>query len=73
VLDTGSILANDIDAATFSGLPNPSKYIMDGPEFASGEVLDGTLTFTTDEPGEYTITITSDHTYLDKEFTVDAT
>jgi hypothetical protein len=71
-LDKASILSDNTDTATISGIPNPSTFQVTGPEWVNGEVLDGTLAFTTDEPGEYTITITSDHRYLDKEFTIDA-
>lgn len=52
--DTTAIAADGADAATITGLPNPTRVLINGvPE----TVTDGEIVFTTEEPGAYLIAI----------------
>lgn len=71
VLDKTSIIADGVDAATLSGLPNPSTVTLLN-DYTETIVTDGTLVFTADVPGKYRLKVDA-FPYLDTEFTIDAT
>jgi len=62
------MLANGVDTAIISNLPNPTTVWFDGVEYT---VTDGIFEFTVDTPGELRIRCES-FPYLDKEFMVNA-
>lgn len=52
IIDKTTIVADGVDTATISGLPNPSLLDVNGSEVT---VTDGTLELTTSLPGSYVI------------------
>lgn len=67
-IDKTTMLADKIDTITVSGLPFPSKVIIDEQEF---QVIDGEFSFTVDTIGEYLIQCYSEG-YLSKEHVINA-
>jgi hypothetical protein len=70
--DVNSIAADGAETATLSGLPNPTMITITGPVQNAVEVIDGSLEFSTDTPGSYTVTASA-FPYLDQVTTVEAT
>lgn len=68
-IDKTSILANGSDAVTIKGIPDNAIARVGTHEVT---ITDGTLTFTTDMPGEYTICLEC-FPYLEEEVTINAT
>jgi len=68
-IDKNTITADSTDTITISNIPTPS-FVTIGSRVE--EVIDGSLTFTIDLPGTYTVTV-SCVAYLDKTFEVIAT
>lgn len=72
-LNKVDILADGVDAATLSNLPDSSTVIYRGPDSVRRELVqDGTIEFVTDIPGEHSIRIEC-FPYLPEEVTIHAT
>lgn len=66
------VVADGVDAVTLSSVPNPSVVLVRGiMRRQRVDVTDGTLVWTTDLPGSYTISVKSPG-YLEKEFAINA-
>ena len=59
VLDKTEIIADGIDSANVTEIPNNCQYMISGPLNDYGEILDNTLIITSDIPGEYMIILNS--------------
>lgn len=67
-----TMLANGVDSATISGVPNPTTARVSGPASSTATVIDGTLQLTFDLPGTYKVALTSINK-LPQEFAINAT
>jgi len=74
-IDTTTITANGSSTATISSIPNPSTAFFTVPEGAnpidSTTIIDGTIAFSCNTIGEYTITLSS-IPHLTETFTITA-
>lgn len=71
IIDKNDIVADGVDIATISNLPNPSTISIRilGISYV---VSDGSFGFTIDTPGSYTIRCDGGCQYLEKEFVINA-
>ena len=67
-IDKTTLIADGVDAATISVLPNPSLIYVNDEIYT---VIDGVFGFTVDTPGNYIVRCTA-FPYLIKEFIVNA-
>lgn len=71
-IDKTTMIANGVEVATISGVPNPTTARVSGPASSTATVTDGTLQLTFDLPGTYKVALTSLNK-LPQEFTINAT
>ena len=67
-IDKTTMVADGVDSATITILPNPSEVDVEGTIYA---VTDGLFEFTVDTPGEYLVDCYSDG-YVSRRFIVNA-
>lgn len=67
-----SILGNGVDAAEWSGLPNPTSVLVSGDVTYSGVTTDGTLDLTMDAPGSCVVRLDGGAPYLVQTVTINA-
>ena len=72
-IDKTTIIGNGVDAATISGLPNPTAVsVVGGGATTQATVIDGTLALTLNLAGNYKVTLRAVNK-LTQEYTINAT